>query len=88
MLTGAATELEPAPALDFAACELSTNVSGELSFRCLAEPVSLVSFLSLEDREVRGFDVPSDAVLISGPGATFSSTILFFEPLLDCMELI
>ena len=69
--------------------ELSTTVSGEGAFRCFAGPRSLVSFFSLEDLDVRGFEVPSAAVLISGTGALFSSAIFaFFGALLDCMELI
>lgn len=69
--------------------ELSTTVSGDVAFRCFAEPRSLVSFFSLEDLDVRGFEVPSAAVLISGTGALFSSAIFaFFGALLDCMELI
>jgi hypothetical protein len=69
---------------------LSAIVSGELTFRCLAGPVSLVSFFGVEDLDVRGFGVLSAAALTSGAEATVSSAIfVFFEALLlDCMELI
>ena len=69
--------------------ELSTTVSGDVAFRCFAGRRSLVSFFSVEDLDVRGFEVPSAAVLTSGTGALFSSAIFaFFGALLDCMELI
>lgn len=89
-MMGASTELDPAPAdVVLTARELSTIVSGELFLRCFAGPMSLVSFFSLEDLELRGFAVDSADVLVSGTGATVSSAIfVFFEALLDCMELI
>jgi hypothetical protein len=64
--------------------------SGALILRCFAGPVSLVSFFSLEDLEVRGFDIPSATVLISGTFGMVSSAIFgFFEALLlDCMGLL
>jgi len=69
--------------------ELSMTVSGEAALRCVARPLSPVSFFNLEVLDVRGFEIPSAAVLLSGAGALFSSAIFaFFEALLDCMGLI
>jgi len=73
----------------FRAGEVSIPASAEPLLRCFAGPISLVSFFSLEDLEVRGVAVDSPVVLISGTLVLASSAIfVFFEALLDCMTLI
>jgi hypothetical protein len=93
--TGSTTRALPEPdkpadaAIVFGA-GAGSAVDSELSLRCRAGPVSFVSFFGVEDLDVRGFDVRSAAMLMSGIGALVSSAIfVFFGALLrNCMELI